>query len=56
MAVQPVTAPKTGIRALFKERAIDVAVPFPWSDQENRYVLIATDYFMKWLEAYAIPN
>jgi hypothetical protein len=38
--------------------AIDVLVagPFPWSDQGNRYLLIAMDYFTKWSEAYAIPN
>jgi hypothetical protein len=44
------------IRTLFERIAIDVAGPFPWSNQENRYLLIVTDYFMKWLEAYAIPK
>jgi hypothetical protein len=42
--------------APFERIAIDVAGPFPWSDQGNRYLLIAIDYFPKWLEAYAIPN
>jgi hypothetical protein len=36
--------------------AIDVAGPFPWSDQGNRFFLIAMDYFTKWPEAYANPN
>jgi hypothetical protein len=36
--------------------AIDVAGPFPWSDQGNWYLLIAVDYFTKWPEAYAIPS
>jgi hypothetical protein len=26
------------------------------SDLRNRYLLIATDYFTKWLESYAIPS
>jgi hypothetical protein len=34
--------------------AIDVAGPFPWSEQGNRYLLIAMDSFTKWPEAYAI--
>jgi hypothetical protein len=36
--------------------AIEVAGPVPWSDQGNLHLLIATDYFTKWPEAYAIPN
>jgi transposase InsO family protein len=40
----------------FERIAIDVAGPFPRSDQENGYLLIAMDYFTKWPEAYAIPN
>jgi hypothetical protein len=44
------------VRAPFERMAIDVAEPFPLSDEGNRYVLIAIDYFMKWPEAYAIPN
>jgi hypothetical protein len=35
---------------------INVAGPFPQSDQGNQYLLIVMDYFTKWLEAYAIPN
>jgi hypothetical protein len=44
------------IGAPFERIAIDVAGPFPRSDQGNRYLLIAMDYFTKWPEAYAIPN
>jgi hypothetical protein len=41
---------------LFERIAIDVAGPFPQSDQGNQHLLMAMDYFTKWLEAYAIPN
>jgi hypothetical protein len=44
------------VGALFERIAIDVAGPFLWSDQGNWYLLIVTDYFTKWPEAYAIPN
>jgi hypothetical protein len=36
--------------------ANDVTGPFPRSDEGNRYLLIATDYFTKCAEAYAILN
>jgi transposase InsO family protein len=44
------------IGAPFERIAINVAGPFPRSDQGNRYLLIAMDYFTKWPEVYAIPN
>jgi hypothetical protein len=43
------------VEAPFERIAIDVG-PFPRSDQGNRYILIAMDYFTEWPEAYAIPN
>jgi hypothetical protein len=43
------------IRTLFG-MVIDVAGPFPCSDQGNQYLLIAVDYCTKWLETFAIPN
>ncbi|PNF14186.1 hypothetical protein B7P43_G12977 [Cryptotermes secundus] len=44
------------VGAPFQRIAIDIAGPFPRSDQGNRYLLIAMDYFTKWPEVYAIPN
>jgi hypothetical protein len=44
------------VGAPFERIAIDVAGPFPRSNQGNRYLLIAMDYFTKWPEVYAIPN
>jgi hypothetical protein len=44
------------VGALFKRIAINVAGPFPWSDQGNQYLLIAMDYFTKWPEVYTISS
>jgi len=30
--------------------------PFPANKNGNCYILVAEDYFTKWLEAWAIPN
>jgi hypothetical protein len=47
---------KYNIIVSFERIAIDVAVPFLLSHQGNRYLLIAMDYFTKWLEAYVVPS
>jgi hypothetical protein len=44
------------VGAPFERIAIDVAGPFPRSDQENRHLLIAMDYFTKWPESYAVSD
>ena len=36
--------------------AVDIMGPLPESISGNSYVLVASDYFTKWVEVYAIPN
>ena len=35
---------------------MDILSPFPESVQGNRYILVVSDYFTRWVEAYGIPN
>ena len=36
--------------------AVDVLGPLPKTESGNEYILIAQDYFTKWVEAFALPN
>ena len=36
--------------------ALDIMGPLPKSNQGNRYILVISDYFIRWAEAYGIPN
>ena len=36
--------------------AVDILGPLPESPAGNSYVLVASDYFTRWMEAYPIPN
>ena len=36
--------------------AVDILGPLPESEARNSYILVAADYFRRWVEAYPIPN
>ena len=36
--------------------AVDILGPLPESENGNSYILVAGDYFTRWMEAYPIPN
>ena len=36
--------------------AVDILGPLPESESGNYYILVAGNYFTKWMEAYLIPN
>lgn len=44
------------VGAPFERIAMDIAGPFPETNNGNRYLLVAMDYFSKWPEVYPIPN
>ena len=35
--------------------AIDITGPFPTTEAGNRYIVVISDYFTKWTEAYPVP-
>ena len=44
------------VGAPWERIAIDVAGPFPVTDDGNKYIVVIQDYFTKWPEVFAIPN
>ena len=36
--------------------ALDILCPLPLSNEGNRYILVVSDYFTKWPEAYRLSN
>src|ERR1044071_10099521 len=40
----------------FERIGIDLVGPLPITDQNNRYIIVATDYLTRWPEAKAVPN
>lgn len=51
-------APLKSVQAsyLMQIVATDIMGPLPESAAGNSYVLVASDYFNRWVEVYAIPN
>lgn len=47
---------KLGIGAPWDRLGIDILGPFPESEKGNRYILVVTDHFSKWVELFAVPN
>ena len=36
--------------------AIDILGPLPETDRGNKYIIVISDYFTRWVEAYPVPN
>lgn len=36
--------------------ALDILGPLPLTERGNKYIMVVSDYFTKWTEAYALPN
>ena len=36
--------------------ALDIVGPLPATERNNVYILVVSDYFTKWVEAYALPD
>ena len=36
--------------------AVDILGPLPQTSNSNKYIVVAEDYFTRWLEAWQIPN
>ena len=44
------------VGAPFERIALDIMGPLPESQQGNRYILVISDYFTRWVEAFAMAD
>ena len=44
------------IEGAFDRVAMDILGPFPVSEDGNRYIIIFSDYYTRWPEAFALPS
>ena len=49
--MNPITSPWS-----FAQWGLDIIGPFPRATANRRFVLVATDYFTKWVKAEALAN
>ena len=57
----PTTNPKAPLGnmpsgAVFDRLCTDLLGPFPVTPRKNRYILVVTDHFSKWVEIFAVPD
>ena len=43
------------VEGAFDRVAVDVLGPFKPSSRQNRYIVVFSDYLMRWCEAFAVP-
>lgn len=46
----------TGSGVPMERIATDILCELPETDRGNRHILVVSDYFTKWTEAFALPN
>ena len=44
------------VNAIMQCIAVDIFVPLPITENGNEYIIVAGDYFSKWIDAWAVPN